>query len=195
MIVTGVEWDRALRRQGASWFRPKKDNYNSEPHPSLPLFCHPMPATRSRSTAPRADPFSFSSGSDSLNFSASDFEESTISVTSNRKDKTQQKQRPSKIAIVPGEIIEISDDDDDPPLRLNSQASMVGDLRRQINKLREVCWWHLCLVWYDLWRFWCSVSSFRKVSSTRKITNELFESSTSFVKKIDNCKPFESPVL
>ena len=57
-----------------------------------------------------------------------------------RKDNTQSKQRPPKTTIVPEEIIEISDDDDDPPSHLNSQAAMVADFRRQINKLREVCW-------------------------------------------------------
>lgn len=102
-----------------------------------------MPATRSQSTASRVVPRNTPSphrpqlrSSDSLTFSSSDIEESTMPVNSKRKDKTQQ--QPLTPAIIPGEIIEISDDDDDPPHQMNSQVSMVADFRRQINKLREV---------------------------------------------------------
>lgn len=58
-------------------------------------------------------------------------------VKTKRKDQAQKKQRPLKPAIIPGEIIEISDDDDPP--HVDSQTSMVADFRRQISKLREVC--------------------------------------------------------
>ena len=101
-----------------------------------------MPATRSKGTATTPSPPSAHRplrGSDSLTFS-SDLEESTMLVMSKRKDKTQHAQRPLQPVIVPGEIIEISDDDDDSPPHLTSQASIIGDFRRQINKLREVCW-------------------------------------------------------
>ena len=108
-----------------------------------------MPATRSQSTAPRTGPRTTPSpprfhhrplqSSDSPNFSSSDLEELTMPVKSKRNDKMQQRQRPLKPAMAPGEIIEISDDDDGPP-HPNSQTSMIADFRRQINKLREV--WH-----------------------------------------------------
>lgn len=100
-----------------------------------------MPATRSQSTALRVDPSPHRHqlrSSDSLTFSSSDIEESTMPVKTKRKDKTQQRQQSLTSAIVPGEIIEISDDDNDPPHQMNSQVSMIADFRRQINKLREV---------------------------------------------------------
>ena len=59
-------------------------------------------------------------------------------LTVKRKDPTQQRKRPQKPAIDQSEVIEISDDEDDPPRHLDSQTSMIADFRRQINKLREV---------------------------------------------------------
>jgi len=160
-----------------------------------------MPATRSQSTAPRTDPLATPSpprahnhslrSSDSLTFSSPGLEESTIPLKSKRKDKTQQRQRPPKPVIVPGEIIEISDDDDDPPPHLNSQTSMIADFRRQINKLREVS----LSASIGFLKLLMLFSSFRNVSSTRKITSGPFENLTTFVKKTNNCKPFENPVL
>ena len=69
-------------------------------------------------------------------------------LTVNRKDETQQRKRPQKPVTEPNDVIEISDDDDEPPRHLNSQTSMIADFRRQINKLREV--WYLCPVQNDL---------------------------------------------
>ena len=156
-----------------------------------------MPATRARSIAPRFDSFTRPTPSpqrarhtcSSDSFSDDEGPAVIMPLTVKRKDETQQKKRPQKPAINPSEVIEISDDDDVPPRHLDSQTSMIADFRRQINKLREV-WQSLSSSMRSL-----TLLVFRKVSSTRKITSELFESSTSFVKKINNYKPFESPVL
>jgi hypothetical protein len=102
-----------------------------------------MPATRSQSTVPRSDPLRIRDSNSPASSSSYSEQSKMPPPLLKLKDKTQQKQRPPKAAIVPGEVIEISDDDDNPPHHLNSQASMIGDFRRQINKLREVCWWHL----------------------------------------------------
>ena len=111
-----------------------------------------MPATRARSAAARFDSLKptttpsppraarHNCRSDSISFSSSDDGETIIPLTVKRKD-TQQQKPLQKPATDPNEIIEISDDDDEPPRHLNSQTSMIADFRRQINKLREV--WHL----------------------------------------------------
>ena len=153
-----------------------------------------MPATRSQGTVSRVSTPNSPQPLDTLTFS-SDVEGPIIPAKSNRQSKPQRRQR-SLNPVEPEEIIEISDDDDDePPRRQDSQTSMIADFRRQINKLREVCGISVQFNgWRSLTRFWW-LFVFRKVSSIRKITNELFESSTTFAKKINNCKPFESPVL
>ena len=162
-----------------------------------------MPATRARSAVPRFDslkptpsPPRGTRHNCRTDSPFSDDYETTMPLTVKRKDTQQQHKRTQKPATDPNEIIEISDDDDnEPPRRQDSQTSMIADFRRQINKLREVCGISVQFNgWRSLTRFWW-LFVFRKVSSIRKITNELFESSTTFAKKINNCKPFESPVL
>jgi hypothetical protein len=87
-----------------------------------------MPATRARSIAPRFDSYKPASTTSTKPSSP---------LTVKRKDGTQPKERPQKLAIDPSDIIEISDDDE--PLRhLDSQTSKIANFRRQINMLREV---------------------------------------------------------
>ena len=102
-------------------------------------------ASRARSIAPRFDSTPTPSprpgarrncSSDSLSFSYSDDYETTMPETLKRKDETQKQKRPHKPVIDQSEVIEISDDDDDPPR--DSQTTMIADFRRQISKLREV---------------------------------------------------------
>ena len=178
----------------------------------MPLFlsqpCHPMPATRARSIAPRFDSYKPTAtkassprgarhhtfSSDSLSSSSDDCGV-TMPLTVKRKDEKQQKKRPQKPAIDQSDVIEISDDDE-PSRHLDSQTSMIADFRRQINKLREVIGISVLLKKLNaIFDASDVLFVFRKVSSTRKITSELFESSTSFVKRIKNCKPFENPAL
>ena len=101
-----------------------------------------MPATRSQGTVSRVSTPNSPQPLDTLTFS-SDVEGPIIPAKSNRQSKPQRRQR-SLNPVEPEEIIEISDDDDPSP-RLNPQASMIADFRRQINRLREVCWRHLSL--------------------------------------------------
>ncbi|KAH9485233.1 hypothetical protein JR316_0002140 [Psilocybe cubensis] len=107
-----------------------------------------MPATRTSSIPPRSRHAPVPSTPKSVReapfdsevislASSSDAENSIVQPTLRRQGKPRPIARPKKnTAPVPAEeIIEISDDDS--PAEVSTQASVIADFKRQINRLRE----------------------------------------------------------
>ncbi|KAF8875799.1 hypothetical protein CPB84DRAFT_1689472 [Gymnopilus junonius] len=98
-----------------------------------------MPATRSSSSQPRSHPFTASSPHTYISLSSSDGDSPRAPLKPMRQNRPQPALRPKKAVFIPPpeEVIEISSDDEEYNRPVTSQATMVADFRRQINKLRE----------------------------------------------------------